>query len=156
MNIARFLKEERVDDTLDAAFDEDRPPTPETLAETMATLLERSDSIVNPTKLRNDLVNREKRAPSLMGLGIAMPHVRTLQARKLVMAVGISHAGLEMETPDGEPVRLVIALVGPPYDDKLYLQVYKRLSERLLDEGVVEELLAAETPGDVVRLLSAG
>jgi len=155
MNLARFLREERVDLHLDDHFDDDRPATVEHLAEYMAGLLERSDDIVNASKLRLDLTNREKRAPSLLGLGIALPHVRTLQARKLVMAVGLSEDGLAFDTPDGEPVRIAIAIVGPPYDDKLYLQVYKRLSERLLEEGAVETILAAESAGEVVRALSA-
>jgi PTS system fructose-specific IIC component len=155
MNLARFLREKRVDLDFDDHFDDEHPATLARLTENMASLLELSDSIVNASKLRLDLTNREKRAPSLLGLGIAMPHVRTLQARKLVMAVGISQNGLELDTPDGMPVRIAIALVGPPYDDKLYLQVYKRLSERLLDQDVVETLVAAETEGEVVRALSS-
>ncbi len=154
MNLARFLREERVDLVLDAAFDEDHPASLTVLAEHMAGLLALSDDIVNASKLRNDLVNREKRAPSLLGIGIAMPHVRTLQARKLVMAVGLSEQGLELDTPDDEPIRIVIAIVGPPYDDKMYLQVYKRLSERLLEEGATDAILGAENAGQVVRALS--
>jgi PTS system fructose-specific IIC component len=155
MNLARFLREDRIDLALDDGFDDDHPATVESLAEHMAGILERSDDIVNATKLRLDLINREKRAPSLLGLGIAMPHVRTLQARKLVMAVGISEEGLALDTPDGEPVRIAIAIVGPPYDDKLYLQVYKRLSERLLEDGAVDTILTAENAGEVVRALSS-
>jgi PTS system fructose-specific IIC component len=155
MNLARFLREERVDLQLDDRFDEDNPATVESLAEHMVGLLELSEDIVNPSKLKLDLINREKRAPSLLGLGIAMPHVRTLQARKLVMAVGISEKGLDLDAPDDEPVRIAIAIVGPPYDDKQYLQVYKRLSERLLEEGAVEAILDAEGPGEVVRALSS-
>lgn len=156
MNLSRFLRDDRIDLHLDDRFDEeDNPATVESLAEHMAGLLELSDDIVNPTKLRLDLINREKRAPSLLGMGIALPHVRTLQARKLVIAVGISEEGLDLETPDGEPVRIAIAIVGPPYDDKLYLQVYKRLSERLIEEGAVETILAAESEGEVVRALSS-
>ncbi|MCB9896562.1 MAG: PTS sugar transporter subunit IIA [Planctomycetes bacterium] len=156
MNLARHLKEERVDLHLDEAFPEDEPPTLETLAEYVCGLLELSDGIVNPTKLRNDLVNRERRQPTLLGHGVAMPHVRTLQARRLVMAVAVSRNGLPIETPDGVPLRLVIGLVGPTYDDKLYLQVYKRLSEKLADPGFVESIVAAEQEGEVVRALSSG
>ena len=154
MNLARFLKEERIDLHLDDHFDDENPATITSLAEHMATLLERSKAVVNPTKLRNDLVNREKRAPSLMGQGVALPHVRTLQARRLVMAVGVSRDGLEMPTPDEQDVHLVVALAGPTYDDKTYLQVYKRLADRLTKEGCLEQILAAEQTGEIVRALS--
>ncbi len=157
MNPARFLDESRVDLALDAVFGQDEDgPSLEALANHMVDLLATSEDVVNPTKLRNDLINRERRAPSLLGRGVAMPHVRTMQARKLVMAVGVAHDGLVLEgTPDGEPVRLVIAIVGPPYDDRAYLQVYKRLGERLLDDAWVARLVAAEHPGEVLRALGS-
>jgi mannitol/fructose-specific phosphotransferase system IIA component (Ntr-type) len=155
MNLARFLAEDRIDLTLDEAFDEERPASIESLAVHMAGLLESSDEVVNATKLRIDLVNREKRAPSLLGQGIAMPHVRTLQARKLIMAVGISRAGLPgLPTPDEMDVHMVVALGGPPYDDRLYLQVYRRLAERVSQDDWVERILATDQPGEIVRALS--
>ena len=154
MNLARFLKEQRVDLELDDAFDEEHPPTVETVAAHMAGLLARSEQVVNPTKLRVDLLNAERREPTLPGHGLAIPHVRTLQARRLVLAVAVSRSGLDMPTPDDEPVRLVIGMVGPTYDDKQYLQVYKRLSERLQDPQWVSAVLEAEHPGEIVRTLS--
>jgi PTS system fructose-specific IIC component len=155
VNIARFLKQERVDLELDAAFDEeDDPVTLDGLAAHMATLLERSEQVVNATRMRTDLVNGVRATPALLGSGLAMPHVRTLQARRLILAVGVSRAGLSLDTPDDEPVRLVVALVGPPYDDKPFLQVYKLLSNRLLDPESLGAVLEAEEPGQVVRALS--
>ncbi|MHC5209833.1 MAG: PTS sugar transporter subunit IIA [Planctomycetota bacterium] len=154
MNLARYLTEERIDMDLDAAFDAERPATHEAVVEHMAELLETSSDVVNPTKLRIDLVNRERRAPSLPGHGVAIPHVRTLQARRLVMAVGISHAGLDLPTPDEEPVKLVISLVGPPYDDKAYLGLYRTLGERLQQAPWTEAILSAELPGEVLRAMA--
>lgn len=154
MNLARFLTEERVDLDLDEVFDEERPATVESVTEHMATLLERSQQIVNATKMRTDLVNRERRSASLLGDALFMPHVRTLQARRLVMAVGISREGLALPTPDDVPVQLVISFVGPTYDDKLYLQVYKRLSERLTISGWIDRIVQSSQPGEVVRALS--
>ena len=154
MNLARYLAEDRVDLALDEAFDEDRPATVESLATHMAGLLQLSPEVGNPSKLRTDLVNREKQAPSLLGHGVAMPHVRTMQAKKLVMAVGVAHAGLELPTPDEEPVRLALALVGPPYDDRTYLLAYKRLGEKLLEPGWIDEMVASTVAGEVLRALS--
>ena len=65
MNLARYLTEDRVDMDLDAAFGEDHPADLEAVVMHMAGLLERSTDIVNASKLRTDLRNREKRAASL-------------------------------------------------------------------------------------------
>jgi mannitol/fructose-specific phosphotransferase system IIA component (Ntr-type) len=155
VNVARHLSEDRVDLQLDAAFGEEQPATLEALVLHMAGLLGTSPDIVNPSKLRTDLVHRERRAPSLPGGGVALPHVRTLQARRLVLAVGISRAGLDLDAPDGLPVRLVIALVAPPYDDRGYLGAYKLLGERLQQPDWVDTVVASEVPGEVLRALGS-
>ncbi len=154
MNLGRWLAEERVDLELDAAFDADHPPDVEAVAGRMASLLSTSPNIVNAHRLHADLVLRERRAASLPGHGVALPHVRTLQARKLVLAVAVSRAGLSLPTPDGEPVRLVIALVGPPYDDKVYLAAYKSLGERLQQPGWIDAVCSSRARGEVLRALS--
>jgi len=154
VNFSRYIAEDRVDLDLDAAFDADHPPDHEAVVLHMAGLLARSPEIVNASKLRTDLVNREKRAPSLPGHGVAMPHVRTLQARKLVLAVAVSHAGLALGAPDEQPIGLVIAIVGPPYDDKAYLAMYRALGEQLQQPEWVQSVMAAVAPGEVVRALN--
>ncbi len=154
MNLARFLTESRVDMDLGESFDDEHAATHETLTAHMASLLATSPDIGNPTKLQIDLVNRERQAPSLLGNGVALPHVRTMQARKPVMAIGICREGLAMGAPDGRPVRLVIAIVAPPYDDRLYLVAYKRLGENLSTEGWIDRVVASEVPGEVLRALA--
>ena len=154
MNLARYLDESRVDLDLDARPDQPEPPDYESLVVHLADLLAQSPDVVNASKLRTDLVNRERRAPSLMGSGVALPHVRTLQARRLVLAVAVSHSGLELRSPDSLPVRLLIALVGPPYDDKAYLQAYRVLGEKLQSTIWIDEVVASTAPGEVVRALA--
>ena len=162
MNLGRFLDEERVDLQLDALIPDDETPdgspaavAHEALVRHMASLLVTSDEVVNATKLENDLVLRERREATLLGQGVAMPHVRTLQARKLVIAVGVSHAGLAIAgTPDDELIRLVISFVGPSYDDKVYLLAYRRLGEKLQEDWWVQMVLEAEEPGEIVRALA--
>lgn len=165
MNLGRFLKEERIDLDLDALLAElaeedetsDEEPTLsfERVVEHMAALLTRSEQIGNEKKMTQDLVQCQRRTATLLGRGVAMPHVRTMQAKRLVMAVGLSRSGLPVDgTPDDEPLRLVIALVAPTYDDKTSLQVQKRIGEKLGEDGWIDEVLAAEAPGEIVRALA--
>jgi mannitol/fructose-specific phosphotransferase system IIA component (Ntr-type) len=154
MNLARYLDESRVDLDLGAAFADDPEAGYEALVLHMAELLAQSEDVVNATKLRNDLVNRERRAPSLLGSGVALPHVRTLQARRLILAVAVSREGLAIPTPDDVPVRISFALVGQPYDDKAYLAAYSALGERLQDAERIEQLVASDEPGEVLRAIA--
>lgn len=159
MNIARFLTEQRIDLDLDALADDfvedEAASARDIVLEHMADLLERSSVVVNATKMRQELLNSQRRTPTMLGDGLFLPHVRTLQARRLTMAVGVSRNGLDLAGPDVAPIRLVIAMVGPTYDDKQYLQVYRRLSQSLGHPGAIERVVAAELPGEVLRELSS-
>jgi mannitol/fructose-specific phosphotransferase system IIA component (Ntr-type) len=119
----------------------------------LAELLEASGRVSKRTKLHLDLLNREKKAGTALGRGIAMPHVRTRQARDLVMAVAVSHEGVDFGAPDGRPVHAFLALVAPAYDDRLYLKVVRHLAELFVADseawGPREALLHAEYAEDV-------
>jgi mannitol/fructose-specific phosphotransferase system IIA component (Ntr-type) len=119
----------------------------------LTDLLEKSGKVVNPSRLYRDLHNREKRAVTAIGQGIALPHVRSLQVKSFVMAFGRSTEGLLFGAPDEEPVHLFFALAAPPYEDKTYLRVYPALSRAFLAPGTVDEFMAAEEPGEILRTL---
>jgi mannitol/fructose-specific phosphotransferase system IIA component (Ntr-type) len=105
----------------------------------------------NPSKLVTDLYNREKKASTAIGYGIAVPHVRTYQAKEFIIAVGRSVDGIEFEAPDQQPVHLFFCMAAPQYDDKLYLQVFKSLAENLQFDYFRDRLLAAAEAYDIVR-----
>jgi mannitol/fructose-specific phosphotransferase system IIA component (Ntr-type) len=122
--------------------------------EKLVGLLVRSGKVANEKKLLTDLWNREKKANTAVGHGVAIPHVRTMQARDMAMAVGVSHAGIPWGAPDGEPVKIWIAMVAPPYEDRLYLQIYQRIGRLFESEGAGEAILGARSPGEIIRYLA--
>lgn len=142
---------------------EEGPPSPrkvqaikQRILEALVGLLDHSGKVSNPRKLLNDLRNREAKATTGLGRGIAMPHVRTSQAKGFAMAVAVApEPGLEFAAVDEEPVRLFVAMVAPAHDDKFYLRVERALAgafER--DDELRDALLTASSPGEVLRLLS--
>lgn len=120
----------------------------------MADLLARSGDINNRSKLFEDLYQREKRSPTAIGRGVALPHVRTMKTSDLVMAAGRSPSGFYFASPDDQPVSLFLAIVGPPYDDSTYLKFYERLGEMLQDETLIDKLMSVEEPGIFLRELN--
>jgi mannitol/fructose-specific phosphotransferase system IIA component len=116
-----------------SADDEEEPPDPlgdknldrvrEQVIAELADLLDASGAVSNRNRLFTDLFNREKKACTAIGDGIAIPHVRTIQARRFIMAFARSGEGLPFRAPDDEPVYLFFAMVSPPYEDRMYLRV---------------------------------
>ncbi len=169
MNVLRFLHSDCVKLELETVPSEPVVPLEEESAgqrasrlrndkeralEEFAELLDRSGAVVNRAKLLRDLINRERKATTAIAPGIAVPHVRTLQVRRFVM--GLARAGgdgLPFASLDGEPTRLFFLLASPPYDDRLYLQVYREFAQIVQREDIIERILAAREVQDVYNAL---
>jgi hypothetical protein len=46
-------------------------------------------------------------------------------------------------------------LVAPPFDDALYLRVYRQLAEAFLHPGSIAPLMAATNEGELLRVLKS-
>ena len=116
-------------------------------------LLDLSGKVGNKNKLLKDLFDREKKATTAIGKGIAIPHVRTMQAKELIIAIARSTEGYDFEAADGQPVHLFVAMAAPPYDDSLYLRVFRALAQLFTYEGFYERIMSAEQPYDIIRAI---
>lgn len=123
----------------------------EAVLDELAGLVAISGRIGSVNRLRNDLVNREKKATTGLANGVAVPHVRTREAREFVVAFARSTPGLEFDCFDGERAHLFIALVAPPYDDTLYLRIYKQLAEAFVNKDAARILMEARDEGEIIR-----
>lgn len=165
VNILRMLKQDCI--ALDLDFSPSDIPEEETdsqrerrliadkeaLIQELCDVLDRSGEIVNPTKFYKDMVNRERKASTAIAPGIALPHVRTMQCRKFVMGFARSKEGLYFDSLDGQPTKAFFLMASPPYEDKLYLKVYRQFAQMLQNEWVLDALMDAEEPTDVLNIL---
>lgn len=162
MRISRYIKEEAIKlemttviEPLEegASLEKWRLAGKEKIIEELVTLLENGHRIGNRGKLVADFVNREKKATTGIGNGIAIPHIRSIQAKNLTMAFARSTAGYDFDAVDEQPVQLFFAMAAPPYDDSLYLKVFKSLAEMLRYEEFRQQLLTCTLPGEVLRAI---
>jgi mannitol/fructose-specific phosphotransferase system IIA component (Ntr-type) len=125
----------------------------EAIIQELTDLLENSGNVRNSNKLFLDLFNREKKASTGIGHGIAIPHVRTIQVKELAMGFARSSIGYDFDSLDNQPVHLFFVMAAPPYDDALYLKLFKSLAEILQFESVREELLHATSEYEIIRAI---
>lgn len=119
----------------------------------LVTLFDKTGKIVNPSKCLTDLYNRELKATTGMGLQVAIPHVRTLQAREFTIAIMRSEQGLYFNSLDGENVHYFMGIVCPPYQDKQYLNFLSVVSN-MIKEGILQRIISeAETANDILSSL---
>lgn len=162
MNLARLLKPELIKlemETQNPPEDPDVPPerrvwnTKEAALSELTDLIASGGRVGKRNKLYLDLVNREKKASTGLVRGIAIPHVRTPEAREMLFGFARSTPGLEFDCLDGELAHLFFIIVAPPYDDSLYLKIYKQMATAFQVTDVRNEFLEAESPGEVIRAM---
>lgn len=166
MEISRYIDPNLIKLEMETSFTEDEEPSEgvterrrfdrkEEILGECVKLLDCSGKICNPSKLLTDLINREKKATTGLGQGIAVPHVRTMQARDLVIGICRSQEGYDFEALDHKPVHLFIPMAAPPYDDTLYLRVFKELAGMFQYDGFYDSIMAANTPYEVILAIKA-
>lgn len=160
MNISRYIQYDLIKMEMDAAFEgpeegdyskKELLNMKEVILGELVELLELSGRISNPHKLLIDLFNREKKASTGIGSGVAIPHIRSMQAKDFIMAIGRKSEGYEFDALDGKPVKLFFCMAAPPYDDSLYLKVFKELATRFEYPGFIDKLLNASDGHEIIR-----
>ncbi len=117
-------------------------------------LLATTGRVGSQKKLLADLVNREKKASTALGGGLAVPHVRSKQAKEFMLCFARSEDGVDFEAPDGQPVHLFFCVCAPPYDDRFYLDVYRSLGAVFGHPEIKQAFLDARDEHEVIRALS--
>jgi mannitol/fructose-specific phosphotransferase system IIA component (Ntr-type) len=127
----------------------------ELLLSELIDILDPLGKIGNRKKLLLDFINREKKASTGIGGGFAIPHIRSMQAKEFMIGFGRYRDGYDYDAIDGEPVRFFFIMAAPPYDDSLYLKVFKSISELISFDGFGDQLMAAEEPFDIIRIIKS-
>lgn len=140
-----------VDPEIDYTLEKNVLGLKDKVIEELSFLFEKTGRVTNRNKLYVDLFNREKKASTGIGNGVAIPHVRTVQIRELCMVLARSTPGIPFLAIDGEPVHLFIGLICPPYADQHYLKIFKRIAQMLDGTTLLEDIMACETEDEVIR-----
>ena len=104
---------------------------------------------------RVEKLTTEDRVRDVVHVGdrILLPHLRTDAVSGLVVAIGVSRAPLKTVAGAAEPTEQIVVLVlAPPAAANLYLQMVAALARALRSEGVVERILAARSPQEVIEI----
>ena len=164
MNLARLLKPELILLELESRDlpEEEREEIPreqyvwsikEKVLGELVDLVNLSGRVSNRNKLYQDLLNREKKATTGLSSGVAIPHVRSIYAKELLVGFARSTPGVEFDCLDEGVAHLFFVMVAPPYDDTAYLKLYRQLAEAFSVRDYREEFMTAESPGEIMRLV---
>ncbi len=125
----------------------------ESLFHEMADHLEKQGYLEDAEEAVRMLMKRERLSSSGMEGGFAIPHAYMDQVARSILMVGVSKAGVDFQTLDHEPVFVVFLLLGPPAHKTDHIRLLARISRVLRRENSIEELLAADSPIEIMNLI---
>ena len=88
-----------------------------------------------------------------IGLGVAVPHAKLKEIKEFFVILGILRQGVEWESIDERPVRLVFLIGGPEGDQTGYLKILSKIVHLAKSPSRRQKLLDAADPGEVLAFL---
>jgi len=126
----------------------------EAIAE-LVDLLESAHGIDSHGEILLRVMHREEGQTTGIGNGVAIPHGKARAISRMVAASGVSEAGVDFESVDGEPVTLFVLLAAPESVGSLQVKVLANISRVLKEESVRKSLREADGPESFLAALRA-
>lgn len=104
--------------------------------------LKDNEAIGDLEKIRAAIFAREAQASTGIADGIAIPHAKSSEVSKCVMAVAVLDKAIDFDAPDKKPCDLIFLLVSPD-DGNSHLEMIGRLGLILNDKETQQNLRAA-------------
>jgi amino acid transporter/mannitol/fructose-specific phosphotransferase system IIA component (Ntr-type) len=98
---------------------------------------------------------REREQNTAIGHGVALPHGVVDQLERTVLAVFTLAHPLDYDAPDGAPIDVVFATVGPAAERDTHLHVLSSVARMSLETDLLERFRDAEEPREVLDAIAA-
>jgi len=90
------------------------------------------------------LLERENEIPTVVGPGIAMPHVRLSSINHIIVGIATSQAGINYAPNITQPVKLIIMTLAPKVAPGAYLQAMSSLAKICQDPATADNVAALD------------
>lgn len=117
--------------------------------------LYREGNVINPKKFIADVYYREEEGQTGLGNHIAIPHGKSDAVKITSIAFGRTNKDLKWETPDGEPVHVIILFAVRNVDKTtVHLKLLSQVAMALADDDTLNRLLETNDKTEIIQLLS--
>ena len=116
-------------------------------------IISQSPLITDRKIFSKEIFKREDLMSTGIGYALAIPHARHSSVEDFVIAIGRKREGLEYESIDDKPVKLIFMIGASDKQDKDYIRLLSRLVLRLKNKEFVDKILAAENPAEIYQII---
>ena len=125
----------------------------EALAE-LTDVMMRVESGLDRDEVIRVLKEREKLGSTGIGDGVAIPHGKLKNLKKLLISFGRSRQGVDFDSMDGKPAHLFFLLIAPEESVGVHLKTLARISKLLKNPEVRRRLVDADGSRELYRIIS--
>lgn len=123
------------------------------LIEELINMLDSNGRLLNREVALQDVLAREGYLSTGLENGLAIPHAKTDGVARLEIAFGIKQEGVDFESLDGKPARLIFLVLSPRDTSGPHIQTLAIISRNLKEKAIREELLAAQSPQQILQII---
>lgn len=118
-------------------------------------LMAKSGKIADVEKYRKGVFAREEEGTTGIGMGIAIPHCESDAVTKAGLAAMVVKDGVDFESLDGTPAKIIFLIAAPNTEDNVHLQVLSKLSVMLMDEQFTNSLINAGSVDEFLNIIDS-
>jgi len=123
------------------------------IIEELIELLNQNEALLDPDIARQDVVAREGYLSTGLENGLAIPHAKTDAVDGLKIALGIKKDGVDFESLDGKPAKIIFLVVSPRNTSGPHIQTLAVISRNLKKEESRKALLEAESAEAIAKII---
>lgn len=115
----------------------------------------KSGKIADVETYRKGVFAREEEGTTGIGMGIAIPHCKSDAVTKAGLAAMVVKDGVDFESLDGTPAKIIFLIAAPNTEDNVHLQVLSKLSVMLMDEQFTNSLINAGSVDEFLNIIDS-
>lgn len=112
--------------------------------------LGKSEGVTDVEALKKAILEREEIMSTGVGLTIAAPHAKLASVKAFTLGLARSEKGIDYDSLDGQPVRIIVTIAAPDNDQNTYLRVLAAVMHVLRNEDNRKAILGASTPEQII------
>ncbi len=119
----------------------------------LVDLMANSGNLIDKKVYKEQVLRREEEGTTGIGEGIAIPHGKGGFVRRPGISAMVVKNGVDYDSLDGQPVKLIFMIAAPDNRDNVHLDVLSKLSVLMLDEEFSKNLIKAESVDEFLRII---
>jgi PTS system fructose-specific IIC component len=127
--------------------------TKEGVIEELVDVLDRAGRITDRTAVLDAVMERESAMSTGLEEGLAVPHAKSGAVSTLTAALGIKHEGLDFESADGKPTKIVFLLIAELNNPGPHVRALAKIARLLSDAQIRNALINAKTAEEILEVI---